>query len=67
MTLNIQTVHFDADNKLVDYINHKLQKLITFNGRIIKVHNAGVNDNATNAEIKTDTAMVIANCWYNLP
>ena len=38
MTLNIQTVHFDADNKLVDYINHKLQKLIIFNGRIIKVN-----------------------------
>ena len=38
MMLNIQTVHFDADNKLVDYINHKLQKLITFNGRIIKVN-----------------------------
>jgi len=38
MNLKIQSVHFDADNKLVEYINHKLQKLITFNGRIIKVN-----------------------------
>jgi hypothetical protein len=31
------------------------------------LHNAGVNDKATKAEIITDTAMVMANCWYNLP
>lgn len=38
MNLNIQTVHFDADNRLVEYISHKLQKLNTFNDRIIKVN-----------------------------
>jgi len=37
MTVNIQTVHFNADNKLIDYINHKLQKLKTFSDRIIEV------------------------------
>src|ERR1700743_3113153 len=31
------------------------------------VHSAGVNDNAMNADIITDIAMVIANCWYNRP
>src|SRR5258708_3944650 len=30
-------------------------------------HKAGVRDKATNADIITDTAIVIANCWYNLP
>ena len=30
-------------------------------------HSAGVSDKATKAEIITDTAIVIANCWYNLP
>src|SRR5256885_9132331 len=30
-------------------------------------HSAGERDKATNAEIKTETAMVMANCWYNLP
>ena|SRR6266513_732258 len=36
MNVNIQTVRFDADNKLVDYINRKLEKLNTFHDRIIK-------------------------------
>lgn len=37
MTVNIQTVHFDADAKLMDYVNKKLQKIQTFHHRIIKV------------------------------
>jgi len=37
MNVNIQTVHFDADAKLTEYVNRKLQKLSTFHDRIIKV------------------------------
>src|ERR1700712_5335925 len=37
MNLNIQTVHFDADVKLTEYVSRKLQKLSTFHDRIIKV------------------------------
>ena len=37
MNVNIQTVRFDADMKLVDYINRKMDKLSTFHDRIIKV------------------------------
>lgn len=37
MNVNIQTVHFDADVKLTEYVNRKLQKLSTFHDRIIKV------------------------------
>ena len=37
MNVNIQTVHFDADSKLVEHINQKLEKLNTFHDRIIKV------------------------------
>jgi len=37
MNVQIQTVHFDADNKLVDHINGKLQKLQTFHDKIIGV------------------------------
>ncbi len=37
MNVNIQTVHFDADTKLVDHINRKMKKLDTFYDRIIKV------------------------------
>jgi ribosome hibernation promoting factor len=38
MNVKIQTVHFDADNKLIEYINRKLQKLNIFSDRIIQVN-----------------------------
>lgn len=38
MNVNIQTVRFSADGKLTEFVNRKLQKLNTFNDRIIKVH-----------------------------
>jgi putative sigma-54 modulation protein len=37
MDVKIQTVHFNADEKLVEYINKKLDKLNTFHDRITKV------------------------------
>jgi len=37
MNVNLQTVHFDADVKLVDYVTKKITKLNTFHDRIIKV------------------------------
>lgn len=37
MNVNIQTVRFDADMKLTDYIHQKIRKLNTFHDRIIKV------------------------------
>jgi len=37
MNVNIQTVHFDADTKLVSYIEKKLSKLSQFHERITKV------------------------------
>ena len=37
MTLNIQTVRFDADSRLTDHIRKKVTKLSTFHDRIIKV------------------------------
>ena len=37
MNVNIQTVHFDADQKLVDYVHQKLEKLSQFHDRIINV------------------------------
>jgi len=38
MNVNIQTVHFDADSKLLGYVKQKLEKLENFNGRIIQVN-----------------------------
>ena len=37
MTVNIQTVRFDADVKLIDYVQQKVQKLANFHDRIVKV------------------------------
>ena len=37
MNLNIETVHFTADGKLIEYVTKKIQKLETFHDRIIKV------------------------------
>lgn len=37
MNVNIQTVHFDADQKLVDFVSTKVEKLKTYHDRIIKV------------------------------
>lgn len=36
MNVNIETVHFTADAKLIDYVNKKVQKLFTFHDRIIR-------------------------------
>lgn len=38
MNVNIQTVRFDADTRLMEYVNRKLAKLETFHDRIIKVN-----------------------------
>lgn len=38
MNVNIQTVRFDADERLMEYVGRKLQKLNTFHDRIIKVN-----------------------------
>jgi putative sigma-54 modulation protein len=37
MDVKIQTVHFNADEKLVEFITKKVEKLSTFHDRITKV------------------------------
>lgn len=37
MNVNIQTVHFDADLKLMNYVSQKAEKINTFHDRISKV------------------------------
>jgi putative sigma-54 modulation protein len=38
MNVNIQTVRFDADRKLLDYIERKMKKLNTFHNRIVSAY-----------------------------
>ncbi|HKC68603.1 MAG TPA: ribosome-associated translation inhibitor RaiA [Bacteroidia bacterium] len=57
MTANIQSVHFNADKKLIDFINEKVNKLTQFHDGIIgtdvilKLDKASDQANKT-AEIK---------------
>ncbi|SIO10459.1 HPF/RaiA family ribosome-associated protein [Chitinophaga niabensis] len=37
MNVQIQTVRFDADAKLIDHVNKRIQKLTTFYDRIVNV------------------------------
>ena len=37
MNVSIQTVRFDADSKLTEYVRQKLEKLNTFHDRIVEV------------------------------
>jgi putative sigma-54 modulation protein len=58
MFVQIQTVHFDADSKLIDHVNKKLEKLSTFYDGIMGVEVYLVLDNVVHhikdkvAEIK---------------
>ena len=45
MNVQIQTVHFDADNKLLDRINAKMEKLRTFHDKIVDVEVYLILDN----------------------
>ncbi len=37
MNVQIQTVRFDADAKLIDHVNKRIQKLSTFYDKIVQV------------------------------
>lgn len=37
MNVNIQTVHFDADSKLVSYVERKISKVFQYHDKITKV------------------------------
>ena len=37
MIVHVQALHFDADNKLVEYVTKKIEKLQQYHDRIIKV------------------------------
>ena len=52
MKVNIQSVHFNADKKLLDFIELKLQKLATHYDKIIESEVTLRLDNASNNENK---------------
>ncbi len=57
MNVKIQTVHFEADAKLTDHVNKKIQKLNTFHDKIISVEVFLKLDNVVH-NIKDKTAEI---------
>ena len=67
MQVTFQTVHFTADQKLKDYIEEKLQKLVRFYPKILqstvylKLENSGqVKDKVVELKINVPGSTVIA-------
>jgi len=52
MTINIQSVHFNADRKLLDFVNDKVSKLGTFYDGIINHEVILRLDKSSNADNK---------------
>ena len=71
MEYNVQSVHFDADAKLIDFIEKKLNKLETFHDKIIsadvilKLENNGeLKDKIVEIKLNLSGAILISkeNC-----
>lgn len=60
MNVQIQTVHFDADSKLIEHVNQKIEKLKTFHDKIISVEVYLVLDNLAH-QIKDKIAEIRVN------
>lgn len=61
MEINIQSIHFDADVKLIDFIKKKLNKLETFNNKVID------SEVFLRLENASDTANKIVEIKLHLP
>lgn len=57
MNVQIQTVHFDADESLLDHVNQKMAKLETFHDRIVDAEVYLVLDNVSH-QIKDKIAEI---------
>lgn len=60
MKVQIQTVHFDADQKLLDFINKKVNKLGVFSDKIIDA-NVVLSMEKLGSQIKDKVAVVKLN------
>jgi len=59
MTINIQSVHFDADKKLLDFVNDKVEKLNTFYDGIINCEVTLKLDRSSTSENKISEIKVL--------
>jgi putative sigma-54 modulation protein len=60
MTTNIQSVHFDADKKLIDFAHDKMNKLKTFHDGLINGEVIMRLDKSSNSENKVAEIKILA-------
>jgi putative sigma-54 modulation protein len=60
MTINIQSVHFDADRKLLDFVTEKVEKLGTFYDGIINCEVTLRIDKSSTSDNKISEVKILA-------
>ncbi len=60
MTTNIQSIHFDADKKLLDFANDRMNKLKTYHDGLINGEVIMRLDKASNSENKVAEIKILA-------
>ncbi len=67
MKVQIQSIHFDADEKLIDFIQKKLDKLDTYYDRtidaevILKLNNEGIENKTVEIKLNVPGSQLFAN------
>lgn len=57
MKLQVQSIHFDADSKLIDFIQQRIDKLLTFYDRLVdgkvylRLNNEGIQNKTVEIKI----------------
>jgi len=66
MKLQVHSIHFDADTKLVDFIQKKVDKLETFYDRVVegevflRINNEGVDNKTVEIKVKVPGSQLFA-------
>lgn len=66
MKLQVHSIHFDADRKLVDFIKKKIDKLETFYDRVVdgevflRLNNTGVENKTVEIKVKVPGSQLFA-------
>ena len=66
MKLQVHSIHFNADSKLVDFIRKKVDKLETFYDRVVdgevflRINNEGVDNKTVEIKVKVPGSQLFA-------
>jgi putative sigma-54 modulation protein len=66
MKLQVHSIHFDADRKLIEFIQKKLDKLHTFYDRLVdgevflKLNNEGVDNKTVEIKLRVPGSLLFA-------